>query len=238
MATTEVGLVQSKDVPVPVTRRERVIDLVFVLGISLWRPLFTSTLDFFRPTASSGSNLSVSYSLLSQLSSLVVLAYVLRKRGMWLRGITEPFRAADLVWGVGLFAVAKAGWEIATTWIRGACIVFTGFPPEHVPVDRILGLHLSVAWVLYQFVNPWKEELIVRGFLMTEVAALVGMPAAILFSSLLQASYHLYQGPVNVAGVLVAFLIFSVYYARTRRLFPILVAHTLMDVMALFYAHR
>jgi membrane protease YdiL (CAAX protease family) len=79
----------------------------------------------------------------------------------------------------------------------------------------------------------------VRGFLMTEVAALAGMPAAVVASTLVQTSYHLYQGVPNAIVVGSMFLVFSLYYAQTRRLLPVIVAHTLQDVLALaFYLHR
>jgi membrane protease YdiL (CAAX protease family) len=64
-------------------------------------------------------------------------------------------------------------------------------------------------------------------------------PVAVLTSTVIQASYHTYQGSWNLVQVVPTFPLFSIYYVRTRRLFPLIVAHTLMDYLPLlWYAVR
>jgi membrane protease YdiL (CAAX protease family) len=53
---------------------------------------------------------------------------------------------------------------------------------------------------------------------------------AVLLSVALQFSYHLYYGWYGAASVSCSFLLFSLYYARTRKALPIVVAHGLIDV--------
>jgi membrane protease YdiL (CAAX protease family) len=80
-------------------------------------------------------------------------------------------------------------------------------------------------------VNPIYEEMIVRAFLISETIALVGSPAvAICFSVLLQTSYHMYQGLPYALTAGLIFLLFSVYYARTRRIVPGIIAHFIWDL--------
>jgi membrane protease YdiL (CAAX protease family) len=45
-------------------------------------------------------------------------------------------------------------------------------------------------------------------------------------------SYHLYQGFGGFVGNLVMGLLFGWVYTRTRRVGPLVVAHTLLDVVA------
>ena len=47
-------------------------------------------------------------------------------------------------------------------------------------------------------------------------------------STLLQTSYHFYQG---------VFLVFSIYYARTNRITTIILAHLYMDVRGHLILH-
>jgi membrane protease YdiL (CAAX protease family) len=87
--------------------------------------------------------------------------------------------------------------------------------------------------------NPFFEELLVRGFLITEVESLFGSKSIAVFASVgVQASYHLYQGVPNAIFLSAGFLLFSLYFIRTRRILPVVLAHLYLDVSAvLIYAH-
>lgn len=80
-------------------------------------------------------------------------------------------------------------------------------------------------------INPFFEELIVRAYLMTEVKRLTnrGM-AAILVSTVVQTSYHFYQGGAAAIAHGATFLAFSFYYAKTNRIWPVILAHLYSDV--------
>ena len=58
------------------------------------------------------------------------------------------------------------------------------------------------------------------------------MWAIILTSALLRGSYHLYQGFGGFVGNAVMGVVFGWLYTRTRRVMPLVVAHTLLDVVA------
>ncbi len=82
--------------------------------------------------------------------------------------------------------------------------------------------------------NPFFEELIVRAYLMTEVRTLTGswiLSAAL--SVVVQSSYHLYYGWGGAIALSFLFLAFSIYYARTQRATPIIIAHGIFDFLAL-----
>ena len=51
-------------------------------------------------------------------------------------------------------------------------------------------------------------------------------------SALIRGSYHLYQGFGGFVGNLIMGLIFGLIYLRWRRVAPLVVAHTLLDVVA------
>lgn len=83
------------------------------------------------------------------------------------------------------------------------------------------------------FANGWAEEIIVVGFLLTRLRQLDVSPAkALLISSLLRGAYHLYQGYSAGLGNVVMGLVFGYAWQRTGRLWPLIIAHTLIDAVA------
>lgn len=81
--------------------------------------------------------------------------------------------------------------------------------------------------------NAVLEEVIVVGYLATRLRELGWrLPATVAGSALLRGSYHLYQGFGAFVGNAIMGLIFMLFYLRTRRVLPLVVAHTLLDVVA------
>lgn len=77
------------------------------------------------------------------------------------------------------------------------------------------------------------EEVIVLGYLFARLRLLGWGPWPIIIAtSILRASYHLYQGPGAFIGNLAMGLLFGWLYARTGRLLPFLVAHFVIDATA------
>ena len=111
---------------------------------------------------------------------------------------------------------------------------------------RVLGLSAHVepaelydTWwripvlLLTAFANGWAEEIIVVAFLLTRLRQLrVNPVAALLASSLLRGAYHLYQGFSAGLGNVVMGLVFAYVWRRTGRLWPLIVAHGIIDSVA------
>jgi membrane protease YdiL (CAAX protease family) len=54
----------------------------------------------------------------------------------------------------------------------------------------------------------------------------------VLASSVLRGSYHLYQGFGAFVGNAVMGVVFALFFIRTRRVWPLIVAHSLLDIVA------
>jgi len=81
--------------------------------------------------------------------------------------------------------------------------------------------------------NSWAEEVIVVAYLITRLRELgLGDRSAIVCSSLLRGAYHLYQGFSAGLGNVVMGLIFGYVWRRTGRLWPLVIAHALIDFVA------
>ncbi len=82
--------------------------------------------------------------------------------------------------------------------------------------------------------NPFFEELIVRAYLMTEVMELTGSSTlAVVLSVFVQFAYHLYYGWSGAISLAFFFLALALYYVRSRRALPVIIAHGLSDVYTL-----
>ncbi|MFT7835407.1 CPBP family intramembrane metalloprotease [Saccharothrix sp. BKS2] len=91
----------------------------------------------------------------------------------------------------------------------------------------------SVVLVLSAIGNAWAEEVLVVGYLLTRLRQLGwGEHTALLASAVLRGSYHLYQGFGGFLGNVVMGLVFGKVWQRTNRLWVLVVAHTLLDVVA------
>ena len=78
--------------------------------------------------------------------------------------------------------------------------------------------------------NGLLEEVVAVGYLSERLRDLRWRaPAVIVASAVLRGSYHLYQGIGPFVGNAVMGLVFAEVYRRTRRVAPLVVAHTLMD---------
>jgi uncharacterized protein len=111
---------------------------------------------------------------------------------------------------------------------------------------RALGLNASVipsglgdTWwrvpmlTLTALADGWAEEIIVVGYLLTRLSQLgVGPRAALVWSSLLRGGYHLYQGFGAGLGNVAMGLVFGYAWQRTGRLWPLVIAHGLIDTVA------
>jgi uncharacterized protein len=80
-----------------------------------------------------------------------------------------------------------------------------------------------------------QEEVIAVGFLMSKlklISPTMTIVTVILISSVFRGSYHLYQGYSAFIGNLVMGVIFAVYFYKTQRVAPLVIAHTLINSVA------
>ncbi len=87
--------------------------------------------------------------------------------------------------------------------------------------------------VLAAIGNALLEEVVMVGYLFTRWAQAGWSTLAIIgTSALIRGSYHLYQGFGGFIGNIAMGLILGAVYLRTRRVMPLVIAHTLLDVVA------
>jgi membrane protease YdiL (CAAX protease family) len=86
---------------------------------------------------------------------------------------------------------------------------------------------------LLAIANAVLEEVVVVGYLMTRLREIGwAMPAAVAASALLRGSYHLYQGVGGLVGNAVLGVVFALFFVRFKRIGPLIIAHSLLDIVA------
>lgn len=133
----------------------------------------------------------------------------------------------DLGWGVGLFvAIGVPG------------ILLYLFGRELGVTVQVVPTALDTHWwtvpvlVLSALRAGVTEEVIVVGYLFERLRRLgCGTWTIILSTALLRGTYHLYQGFGAFVGNIAMGVLFGWLYHRYGRLLPLIIAHTLIDVV-------
>ncbi|MEL4358548.1 CPBP family intramembrane glutamic endopeptidase [Luteococcus sp. H101] len=156
-----------------------------------------------------------------------------------LRTVAHPRGGVRAILGLG-----RAGWRRDLAW---GCVLFAGIGVPGLGLylgARALGLNTTVQaanlgqfwWTIPLLVasaaaNAVLEEFVMVGYLFTRARQAGIAPLVVLLvSAVIRGSYHLYQGFGGFVGNLIMGIIFGLWFTRTRRLWPLVIAHFLLDV--------
>ncbi|HEX3786888.1 MAG TPA: CPBP family intramembrane glutamic endopeptidase [Pseudonocardiaceae bacterium] len=226
-------------------RVELVIVFAVTLGMSGLRSLISLLNSLLQPIALNKQSVALNVpqatigflDLLGQLADIASLvawgalgAYLLWRAGIGLArvGLDGTRIGRDILTGVGLAALIG---------IPGLGLYFA---------SRALGINLTVlpstltdTWwrvpvlVLSAAANAWAEEALVVGYLISRLRQLGHREnTALVIAALLRGSYHLYQGFGGFLGNVVMGLVFGRVWQRFNRLWALVVAHTLLDIVS------
>ena len=223
----------------PAERRTLVEEIVVVLSLSLLASAVYAVIDLLSAPIKGVYVASVDQSteLAKQIAGFVfglapvaLVVHLVRRDGEGVAGIglawDRPVR--DLTRGLALFVVVALG---GLAVYLGA--VQLGVNRFVIPVPA-LGHWWTVPVLVTNATGAaLLEETIVLAYLITRLRQLGWSDtAAIAASALLRGSYHLYQGWGGFAGNLAMGVLFGWIFVRTRRAWPFVVAHLLLDVGA------
>jgi membrane protease YdiL (CAAX protease family) len=159
-----------------------------------------------------------------------LLCAFLRARGWSLKRLGMRFTAGETLVGFGLAFFTLLAVYAAMFAVAAAAPAFLEkvMAAQAKPGGFGLGLVIVVS-----IVNPIFEETFVCGYVMTVLKERSDASTAITISVAIRLLYHLYQGPMAFISIVPSGLVFSGWYARTGRLWPVIVAHGLADFIAL-----
>ena len=172
--------------------------------------------------------------IIEEASALFLLWYVMGRQGKTRADIGWNPSAADVLRAAGLFLLAMIARWFVYYQVQYLYYAHSGHYLSARSLQSVLGLGVSFLSVAYACLNPFCEELIVRAYTMSEILNLGGSrTVAVIVSVVVQLSYHFYQGVVNVLWLMPIFVMFSIYYVRSRRILPIILVHLAMDLAPL-----
>jgi membrane protease YdiL (CAAX protease family) len=221
------------------SRRLLVEEVLLVLSLTFLRSAVFALIDVLTEPVEGAYRASVSQSplFITQLAQFVfglvpvwLVVHLLRRSNEGLETIgldtDDPRRDASL--GAALFAVIGIG---GLAIYLGS--VELGVNRFVVPVPP-LGHWWTVPVLFMNAIEAaLTEEVIVAAYLITRLQQLSWSPrASVVGSAALRGSYHLYQGWGGFLGNLAMGAIFGWLFARTKRAWPLVIAHFLIDVAA------
>ncbi|MEP6797494.1 MAG: CPBP family glutamic-type intramembrane protease [Lapillicoccus sp.] len=256
MSATAESLVDAAPEPVPPERRSGLRrEVLIVLGLSLGASALYAVLQII-------DRLTQKVALSQQTSSLnnsvtpdrpyLDLAYQLTGYAVALVPVAAALYLLRRVEPPAPFSPSRFlgfDWRRPTFDLGGgvALAAVIGIPGLGLyVVARAIGINTQVAaanlvgawWtipvlVLSAVQNAVLEEVVVVGYLVTRLRQ-VGwaLPLVVAASAVLRGSYHLYQGFGAFIGNAVMGVVFVLVFLRWRRIGPLVVAHTLLDLVA------
>jgi membrane protease YdiL (CAAX protease family) len=157
---------------------------------------------------------------------LGVVAGILRLRGWRAARMGLDFSWRRAIGGVPLFvAYMISYWLIvgfAMSFLRSTTMLDFKFRVT-APFALVLG---------FIVLNSFFEETLVAGYVV-EALSDQGPALAITASTLIRFSYHVYQGPIASLSILPLGLLFCAVYWRWRSVWPLIVAHTIVNVISM-----
>ena len=219
-----------------------VIGVVFVAMMA--RIFIPELLEGIDPvTGAGGALLSLIGYPFSTAIMLVIIHFILKSRAVGWRdiGLSAPDNLLKTIgWGILVavvaFAVAVGASEIMTS---------LGYEQDLSSFEFIEGnflAYLFMATIISWFAAGLGEEVIFRGVVMGNLAQVFGdgrgawMLAAVL-QALIFGGFHMYQEIAGGVATGMIALVFGFAYYRLRTLWPVIIAHGLIDTygMTMFY---
>lgn len=214
------------------------------MSVAFLHPFVSSLMTYLHGKSTNAGVMGYGMAIgtIGQIPPVVLLWYVLGRRGQGFRDIGLRWSWRDCGMGV-LLTIAAFFLTVAGS----AMIRFVMYELDLGETARQAAQSAAHFWgrgtfwspwgLLYLTTTPFYEEILVRAYLMTELIEMTGSTAlAVVVSTLLQASYHLYYGWSGVASVAFVFVVFALYFAKARRALPCITAHWYFDLLATLFA--
>jgi membrane protease YdiL (CAAX protease family) len=206
---------------------EFAIVMVLAFGYFIAASLWLALHPVAHPYHSGGSLIGLA---VCELLLMALLFPFLRVRGWSLAKIGLTPTVKDTGFGFLLFVATYAVWLL--TW-RTTVVLAPGVAQTMTSMQVVApGIGIPVA-IVVSLINPVFEEIFVAGYLITALRAKHSPLFALNASVAIRLLYHLYQGPLGIMVTVPMGLIFASWYVQRGRLWPLIVAHVLLDLVGL-----
>jgi membrane protease YdiL (CAAX protease family) len=159
-----------------------------------------------------------------------VLFAFLHLRGWSLERLGVRFSAIETLVGFGLAFFAELACYVP---LLAVALAFPASIQAMTASQPTPGGFSLATVVILSIINPIFEETFVCGYVITVLKERSDASTAVAISTAIRLLYHLYQGPLAFFGIVPFGLVVGAWYARSGRLWPVIVAHGLGDFIAL-----
>jgi uncharacterized protein len=185
----------------------------------------------FPSTGPAITNASLRFLVAFELVVLLFLGSLLFARGWRVSRFGPPIAISDVGAASALAFVAYVSSAVAG--LAGAAVDPRIAASLESP--NFVGNDISiVTLVVASAVNPVFEELLLCGYTVTVLKERRGFWTAVNVTLAIRLACHLYQGAVGVIGIVPLGFVFTYWYARSGRLWPVVIAHAFFDVVGLW----
>jgi membrane protease YdiL (CAAX protease family) len=209
---------------------------VFAVPVALfalrwvWRQHSASSTAAVVGSYSTGA-ITATYSTAALINTLVfeilvamVLLPVLWRRGWRPSAVAGAPQVMDLLRGAALWLAMFAAVYV---------IHLLGHPAVVPPAGAATSAPAAAFVIVTAVINPLVQEFLWLGYVIPTLAPRFGVRIAAAVSVCLRVLVHVNQGGYALLSILPLPIIFTWYYARTRRLWPVIVAHIIADAVGL-----
>lgn len=212
------------------------VEFLVVITWAFGLPIFSSILSIGQAHDTAViTNAALISTVLFEILIAAFLVWFLRVRGWSLDKVGLRVDGRGTLWGVALLVACYA---LSILFQLGANFLPIDIHTVIAEMPKSDGkLSMELVFVV-SVVNGVFEELFVAGYAITALQQARGLWTAINVSTVVRVMYHLYQGPYAFLTIVPMGLLFGYVYARTRRLWPLVVAHVLIDIVGLLFGPR
>jgi membrane protease YdiL (CAAX protease family) len=214
------------------------VEFLVVITWAFGLPIFGSILSIGGPDPESAkayyNNTGLGATLIIELTQSLFLVWFLRIRGWTLEKLGLNVTLRGTLYGVALLIVTYGvlyGIQLLAGWLLPIDMQAAADRYPAPAVDLSMSLVFMVSTV-----NGIFEEVFVAGYVIAALTPVRGMWTAINVSTGIRLLYHLYQGPIGILSIVPLGLMFGYVFSRTRMLWPLIVAHIVLDIVGLLFS--
>lgn len=211
-------------------RPARKRELALVLGVPV--ALFLTSSISWRLRRGAGMMFTDRRLLITLLIECIIAASMLgylSRRG-WkpaeIAGLPEP---QDVLRGFGLWLGVVTAYAIV---FIGLYLIVPSFVAP-IAKPQFTGSLSPPVIIVAALLNPIFEEFLWLAYAIPALGNRYGLRAACVISVALRVTVHLYQGRLALIAILPLGAVLTWYYVRTGRLWPVVVAHVVVDALGL-----
>jgi uncharacterized protein len=208
------------------------VEFLIVVSLAFGQFIFSSIMAMGLPELSTYNNHALLSVLITELLQFAFLAWFLYLRGWTLEKFGLRVTVRTSVGGV-LLAIGTLALFVFVQVVGHIGVDMAAAEKLYPKVAPQLDLQLVF---FTSVVNGAYEELFVAGYVITVLAQVRGIWTAVNVSTGVRLLYHLYQGTIGVLTIVPMGLLYGYVFVRTKQLWPLILAHILLDIFGLVMA--